>query len=299
MDEKDHLTSPLTPWVAIWALYTICWMVAKSYAPASTVSGIIILSSNLIVDIVMISYAFWLWRNTPAPGKSIFGLLFTSLLCLLATDVVYNILYNVLHIPQSLAPISWAFVYNILYFAFLLFQFLVWISVLLTLKPYERRFIFLCVPVIIILLATFLIYIFATQWNPESLTLISFYDGWDEIFELISFFAAALCLITAKNRGIFYIALGYMTNMGASFVIDFKFFSQAHGANSTLETVWTLGAIFTIYGLILFKKNLWYTQTGSWIELPVNTRSQMAFWGFIASILAFVILTTVAYFFNL
>lgn len=297
---KNQRSFAIAPWIVLWAIYTLCCAVARIIDSTHIVAGVIVLVSNLTIDIVIIGYTCWLWQHSSTPQtRTTFGLLALSFLGLLGVDIVYYTLYDILQIPQAQAPAFWTLVYNLFYFGFLLFQLLTWSSVLLTLKPQEKKFIFFCIPATIMLLTSILIYILAIQWNPEQLTLISFYDGWDEILELLGFFVATFCLITAKNRGIFYLALGFSFNTFASLLMDFQLFSQVHGSGSILETSWFLSSIFMLCGLLLSKRDGLNLQTAPpWLELPVSTRAQIIFWGLISGIVALLNLVLATYFFK-
>lgn len=285
----------IMPWVVVWVIYTLCYTLAKFYDTTHWFSAGLPLASSIIVDLLMIGYAFWLWQHSAAIAKLTFGLLLLSFLCLIGLDVVYHTLYDVLQIPRLQVSAFWVSIYNLLYLGYLLLQMGVWASILSIFKSHERRFVFLCIPVTVIMLVVFFVYIFTVQWNPSKFTLIGFYDGLGEIFELFGFVAAALCLVTARNWGIKYIALGYAIIIAAGFIADFKLFSQAYGSGSIIETLWVLGPIVVINGLFIIKNSELYLHSDTWVELPANVRSQVAYWAFLGAVFAFVILTVVVY----
>lgn len=297
-EDLDKPSFSVIPWMIAWGIYALCYTLAKFYGVTHVFFGGLVLSVNLVLDGLLIFYAGWLWKQSTAIIKLMFGLFAVSFLCVFGTHVIYHVLYSVLHIPRTQVSSFGLSVYNILYFGYLLFQVSAWITLLSSLKSGERKAIFLYVPAAIIILVTLCIYIFSVQWGSSASKLIGFYDGFDEIFGLAGFIAAMLCLVTTKNRGILYLALGYSLKMVGNLITSFGLFSQAYGSGGIVETVFILGTVFMVYGLFFIKQNRLYSCIDPWVELPVSTRSQIAYWGFISSVFAFVVFSVVAYLFR-
>lgn len=289
----------LVPWFVVWLIYAISCELLKSYDTTRIFAGGLIIFATIIIDLFLIGYSLWLARHATAKVRLIFSLFFGACLFLLGVDSIYHVLYNLLNIPRyQVATILFA-TYNLLYVGCLVLQILMWGAILSTLQPQERKSVLVCIPFTVIILAVLLFYIFMTQWNPNQFTLINFYDGLDEILELFSFVVAVMCLITAKNKGVTYLAIGYFIIRMAGFAMDFHFFSQAYGSSSVVEFAWMPGTIFMIYALAFIKKNELYSLEKPWVELPRSLRSQIVFWGVIISVLAFTVFTMMAYFFQL
>lgn len=300
-EDLDKPSFSVVPWVVVWMIYVLCYTLAKFYGITHVFFGGVVLSVNLILDGVMIFYACWLFQQSIAKTKLTFGLFLISFLCLFGHHAIYHVLYSILQIPRVQVTVFWLSAYNILYFGYLLFQMSAWIVILSSLKSGEKKSVFLYIPVAIIMLVTLCIYIFSVQWGSSASKLIGFYDGFDEIFELVGFITATICLVIAKNRGIAYLAFGYSIRIVAELALSFGLFSQAYGSGSIIETVWVLGIIFMIYGLFFIKRHGLYAHVDvdPWVELPVSIRSQVAYWGFISSVFAFVFFSVVVYLFGI
>jgi len=289
----------LMPWLMVWFCYMAFYEITKLFNVTNFISGWLMFFGGFATSMLIGGYSAWFILRTSSKIRLTFILLLISSLFLLTNGSIYHYLYNVLHFTRAQVSITLFSTYNLLYLGYLITQVAVWISILATLPPQERRSTFFCVPATVIVLAAFLIYIFAVQWNITSFSLIGFYDGLDEILQLFSFVAAALCLITSQNRGLTYLALGYLIVRIAGFVMGFRFFAQAYGSGSIAEAGWLLGDVITIYGLYLIKKTSVFLQNTPWVAIPSTTRSQIAFWSFISSIGAFALLSIVAFVFKL
>lgn len=285
------------PWVSVWVVYLMFYALFKFYGDAHGVFGGTFLLVDIIFDGIMLFYACWLWKKSSGIIKLTFGFFAVSFLCILGVHVVYDTLYSVLQIPRLQVPVFWLSTYNIIYLAYLLFQIAAWGCIFSTLKISEKKAVFLYIPVAILMLVTLFIYIFSIQWHSSMSQIIGFYDDFDEILELVGFIAAMLCLVIAKNRGVYYLALGYSLRLLGNLVMSFGLFSQMYGASSAIETICTLGTILMAYAMVLIKRNELYVAT-PWIELPSSNRAKIAYWGFLSSVFAFVIFTITAYLFG-
>lgn len=300
MDSVSNQRSfSIVPWVVVWVVYLIGCELLKFYDETRLFAGGIVLLAAVATDLLLLGYALWLTLHATAKARLVFGLFVASCLFLLGLDVIYHSLYSILQIPRTQVPVFWLSTYNILYLMCLFLQIGMWAGILSTLTPQERKTALFCVPFTVIVLVVLMVYIFAAQWGPAHFTLINFYDGLDEILEWFGFVAATMCLLTAKNKWLTYLALGYLIIRSTGFMMDFRFFSQTYGSNSIVEALWVLGAIFMIYALAFIKKDGLHSLENPWVELPLSLRSKIIFWGAIGSVLAFTTLTVIAYFFNL
>lgn len=249
---KKPFQDSVLSWMIVWIVFMIIYTFSKSYG--SIVSGGIMLFGNITLDILMFFYAFWLWKHSTLTAKLIFGLFALSFLFLLGTALFYHTLYDILQIPRAHVPLSVIFFYNTLFSGYLVCQLLAWIIALSAIKSPEKKSFSLYIPVAIVTIVTFFIYIFAASWHANLFSWLGFYDIIQPIFEVSSFIAAALCLTVSKNKGITYLALGYLIIMSAEFFLAFNLFSQKYGIVSLAETFWILGFLFTTYGFINIKK---------------------------------------------
>ena len=288
----------IVPWIVVWIIYAISCELLKSYDTTHIFAGGLIIFTAIITDLIMIGYSWWLTRHSTAKVRLIFGLFLGACFFLLGLDSLYHVLYNLFNMPRyQVAPLLLT-TYNLLYIGCLTLQILMWGTILSTLQSQEKRSVLVYIPFAVIIFLLLLFYIFMTQWSSNKLTPINFHDGLYEIIEFFSFIVAAMCLITSKNKGVTYLAIGYFIIRITGFAMDFRFFSQAYGSSSVVEYAWVLGAIFMIYALAFIKKNALYSLETPWVELPRTLHSKIMFWGVILSILVFTAFAMIVYFLN-
>lgn len=293
---KKRQAFSLASLIGVWIIYAIIYGLFKSNG--HVLAGGLVLSASIIVDVVMLTYAFWLWKNSESTAKYIFGLFALSFLCALGVNLFYHTLYDVLQLSRDQVSIYIISFYNVLYLGYLLLQLLAWTGALLTLKSSGKKAFSLYIPVAILVMVVLFIYISATSWHANLFSWIGLYDMLDKIFGLASFIAAVLCLATSKNKGFTYLALGFIVIMASGFFLDFKLLSQMYGTASFVENIWILGSMFMIYGLHSLRQSKEYNSIQAWLVPANSIRAQTAYWCFIICIVALIVFFAVAGFLN-
>jgi len=282
--------------VGVWLVYVIACEITKFYDSLALIHDGLVASGAILTSVLMLGFAVWLWYHAAKITKITFGLFAIAFACLLIVDLVFQTTYNILHIPESKTSTILMDLYSVAYVGYLFCQLAAWGSILSTLKSYERRIVLAFIPAVVIIFAIALLYLFASYWHPERYTLSGFYTGFDVIFELISFVPALLCLITCKNRGVTYLAIGYVIIMAVGFIINLNLLPEFLDSDSIVHGAWMLYGVWTICGLALMKKQAIYLPENLNVELPLSLRSQITFWAMISGILGFMILTVMVYF---
>ena len=117
--------------------------------------------------------------------------------------------------------------------------------------------------------------------------------------EVIGFSIAAICLAISRNRGVFFISLGFLIACGSDLIIDYGIFSQKYGIGSMIETLWVLFYLFLIYGAVNLKQTGAYlNEPQSWVSATDSIKTQTTFWCFILCIFFLAIFLGVTYLFS-
>lgn len=271
--------------LAVWFIYAMLYVELKAYAPDQIYSGILQASGSVLTIAVTTIMAFWLWNNAPAESvtKKIFAFYLFSRICIIFDEVIYNYFYNIVHVKSGQLSDFWISTYNIPYLGWLIFMFLVFVSIVPKIKAsIKTKFNFaLYIPfaaLAISLIFTFLLN-FTMLANESSLA--KFYDVADSVLQLSNFILALVCFAMAKNKGLFYFSLGYVVTVAADYSMEAQLFSQHFRVGSFMEMVLTLGTLLIIYGLYNFKKSGNYKEDAeNWVTKVNNLKPQLTLWTF-------------------
>ncbi len=260
-----------------WVVFAAVYIFLKNYTPLQNIAGIPLSVAVIGSIIVAFIYGVRVWRKSTGKAKLVFGFFVLSFLCILIYGSIYQVVFNVLHLTQVPLPSLATLCYETIYFGFLVFQLLAWMCLFpkIDSAAKNRKDMVLYIPLAIILLYTFSMYIIIVKLEIFS------YDSLYNILGFSSFILAMLCLASARNKGIFYLALGFLVSKSGGLIMISGTFAQKFRTGSPMETLWILGVLIMAYGLMNFKPNeICNTSPNIWIH-PINSiRTQISFWIF-------------------
>jgi len=272
--------------VGCWVIYTILYVVLKNLG--LSLSGVLSSVIIVILDLAGFYYAFWLWKSAKGRARKIFGFFAISCIAALIADFIYFVLYNILHLSHEGISTWLLSTYNIPTILFLIFRFLAFGSILPQIKFYQKKIanFLIYTPIVIAITVISAMFFLLSKFNYQVFSVAKFYDWSEMILQLACFVIALLCLVVAKNRGVFYLAMAYLIDVLAELIMNTNLFSQSYGTQSLIETLWFLDSVLLIYGLIYLKQSGTYKESPlSWTYANDSLKSQTTYWCMVVGLL--------------
>ena len=244
----------------LWGVYSFIYYYLKQDPVLKNFLGWTSFSTSAILTFIAVTYSLILWQKSTGRAQRIFGFFSVSLLCIFITNLIYQILFNVLEVSHDSISNIVLSSYNIPYLVFLFLQLLIWLMFITKIRFSQGKVkgLSLYIPIFIIVLAFSLFFLFPFNWNLKNISLADIYNIVSLFLQIAGCLAAFLCMFAFKNRGVFYLALSFVIISGTDLIMNFDFFSQSYGVHSLVEVGWILGVFFRIYGLFTIKKHKYY-----------------------------------------
>jgi signal transduction histidine kinase len=288
---------PILYFFGAWIIYLFFFITLKAHG--SNFSGILLGGSTLILDAIVVAVSFNLWRISQKPSKAIFGFLAVAFAAIFLADLFYQPLYNFFHLQHAKISIFLISAYNIPYIVFLIFTFLalgnIFPKVKISGKNFSNLFVYIPAAIVIAVLST--IFFLSFQIKLHGFYLNNFYDFIEIVLQLLCFITAIFCLAVTKNKGVFYLSLGFAINIVADLIMNVDMFSQYFNVGSVVEANCFLSLMLWIYGLVYLKRTYTYKlRPVDWIHLNDSIRSQTVFWNLIFCFVSVALSFIVSYF---
>jgi len=274
--------------VICWAAYASLHTVLKSNAPLW--NGILSAVALIGLNTAGLIYSFGLWKASEGLTKKIFGFFAASFVFVIIDCLIYLPAYNILMIPQDQVPTVLVSIDNIAYIFYAVFRVLAFGLVLSQITTHQKGkpSLVTSAPVVIIIAvitSMFFLSFGLRHWHDFS--LYKAYDFAEMVLQVISFVMLVICLVVAKNKGVLYLALGYLLCILTALIMNVKLLSQAYNVSSFVETFWFLGISMLVYGLIYFKKSLLYKEEpAKWVDASDSIKIQTTLWSIMLCVIA-------------
>lgn len=268
---------PLFLIVLIWAIYITANIISRSYnicpPKGICIPGIIkyIVDNGTILSLAI--YSFILWHKTAKGSMAKITFLFFALAhcALFIAATVYNSTYNILHLAHSKYPVFWSSIDDVFFTGYLFFGFLFFLFILLNKKINITRPLKIYITIVWLMGILFITSFYDIKWNFSLFFSINtFYELIEKILEILCLIVGVICVIKAKNRGIFYVAIGILISVFTEVILAFGFLSQKYGLGSIVENGWVLGELLSFYGLILLSTHKDLNDVPAWISKKIN-----------------------------
>ena len=282
--EKENKNLVLFSFIGCWILYATLYMVLRGTAPVW--NGVLSTVAIITLDIAGLGYSLWLWKNTKGASKRIFGFFVISCACAITADFIYQLLYNIAHIPRDNIPIFLLSSYNLPTVAFLFFRLLIFTNIA---KIYTKKIlnIVIGVPIVITTLAIGAMFFLSSNLSIAHFSVNKFYDVIEMPLQMMGFVAAILCLAIAKNKGVFYISIAYILDAITELTMNANILSQSYNTTSLVETLWFLDSLLLVYGLFCLKHSGTYKDNPTvWTDTYNSVKSQTTLWSLMFCLLA-------------
>ncbi len=252
MEIQSKKFTPITiTFVVIWLLYTVVYGVLRNNPATANIYGFMPFVCLSILDIAAIIFAITLYRKSLNQNNKKIFLLFLLAFCFsFWDDILYNLSSNIFHLPKETSPSWMSIADNLVFIADLSCLTLIWIKIFSVFTKQTKNskkissFAW-------ILSAIIIVWTILTQWQGTS-TADKIFTVVEDILYLMGFVFALFCLATAKNRGLFYTALGFCVARISDFIFSFQLIAQQYAVGSMLETAWIIVLLFYVYGLSQF-----------------------------------------------
>lgn len=274
--------------LSLWPIFASLYILLKNSVLFEKFAGILLSIAVIGSIAIAFFYSFRVWQKAIGDSRLIFGFFALSLFCVLLYDIIYQGIFNILN-TLHVTNLSFAYTTtlqpHIIYYGFLIFQLITWICLLPEITPSIKKWhdliIYIPFLAVFLFILTMFIITFKLEMYVYQLSLFDFYRILYVFLGFSSFILAMLCLASAKHKGIFYMALGFLINKSGGLIMVFDTFGQKFGTGSPMETLWVLGCLVMAYGLINFKETETYnTSPQTWIY-PINSvRTQISIWIF-------------------
>lgn len=278
---------PLVLIGAIWAAYLIAYSVVHQnnwgwVIPSATNNGMLF----------VLAFSFFsLWRKaeTGSMAKILFGVFVISRFFVFGSIAIYYGIRYLLHLPHLTT--FWSALNDIFFIVDLILVSLSFLLILLSAKVDAKKSITIYIPVVFVAIIFFSISFYVVKWNPADVPVTmatwstSIYAIVEKTLDMLCIVVAALCVALARNKGIFYLALGFLIGIATEVVLAFGMFSQEYGVGSAFEGGYFLGDLLAFYGLILLSKSKHLSNVRAWTAAPDSARGQSAYWCIVLSLI--------------
>jgi signal transduction histidine kinase len=274
--------------IALWLLYAVTYALLKNNGLDNS-AGWFSFITPLILDTISVAYAWWLWKNATAHAKRIFGFFLISFIAALLLGLTYQIPFGILRIPHHEISNSILLLIDIPYIIFLAFQLAAFGAFFPVTHPHRKKisYLFIYLPIFSVVAILGAMFLITFQVSTQAPSLEKVNRTIELILQSTGFIVAIFCLNTTKNRGLFYLASSHAITLATSIIINTSVLSITFGTGHWLETLWILGTVLRIYGLVSFKKdNSYATQPNEWTYGGNNLKSQVIFWSLMTGLLA-------------
>ena len=282
--EKEDDNLMLLYFVGCWVLYAVIHIILKN--GTSSWNGVLATTTIISLDVAGFVYSCRLWKVASEVSKRIFGFFVVSFFCITISDLIYQPLYGILKIPRNEVSIVTISIYNIAYIFCTFFRILAFGSIINLARKKTVNSFTVILPVVVITVMTAMFFVLASSFDYDSFSLDKFYDLIELILQSACFIIVLFCLGLAKNKGVFYLSLGYLLDVVANLVMNANLFSQLYNTTSFAETLWFLDSVLLVYGLIYLKQNNGYKDDSEWTHSYNSIKTQTAFWSLIFCIFA-------------
>lgn len=290
--------------IGIWLVYASLYYSLKTYGSHKEYAGLLSTSGDTILNILMIISNWWLWKNSPTESKRVFGYFILSFSFVTIPNALYQILFNVLNIKAQYfdGANTQLVIHHIMYAICLVFEFAAWATIATYIfsansKPNHKNYRAMAIIVGTLILS--FLGVLAWKTNNTILSTDRYFETHVTTFYITNFTLAILSLVVCKSRSLFYLALGYLIIIGADLIMAFGFMSQKFGIGSLFDTVWFLGLIIMLHGILSFKKTGDYQlEPLAWISESNSIKTQSAVWSFILCTVSLGVFLTASGFFN-
>lgn len=288
----------------IWIVYAIAYYLLKTHSTHKEYAGFLSTAGDTSLNIIMILFNLWLWKNSAKGAKRIFGFFTLSFAFVTIPNALYQLLFNVFAIkaPYVSTANAHLIIHHVMYAFCLLFEFMAWASIAAYIFPnnskskYKNYIGFMVITGIILL--SFL-GMFMWKINHAELSASKCFEIYITSFYITNFILAMLCLAICKSKSLFYLALGYLVIVGADLIMVFGFLSQNFGMGSLFDTSWVLGLLLMLYGVLSFKRSGDHKLVPrSWLFAANSIKTQSTLWSFILCTLSLVVFLIAEGFFN-
>jgi signal transduction histidine kinase len=299
MDSESE-TSKYSPVIAIiffsWLAYASLDYIFKMQHTAETFFGSSTYLILLVLQTITLVYSVSLWRTPSNKLNKIFAFFSIAFALVIVDSSIYHITNNILHLRSI--PTFWSSTDNIVYLGYLVFQLAAWSAIIgIVAKNYKNYKVFTFLPIAAILSVLLIAFIIDIAISNPQFSVANFYSMSDKGLELINLAASITCLVLAKDKGLFYLALGFSIDTAFSTAMDFGVLGQSYGVNSIIETIWILSWLIRIYGFLNLKKIILpNTSIENLTYEPNSLRVQFTFWIFILAASALFLVLTIRYF---
>jgi hypothetical protein len=281
--------------LAIWVLYVLFYSVLKEHAGTQSIARYFssVIDTGLMLTVTI--FSFWLWNKASFGAKVIFGLYAIRNIFVFLDDLGYHFTYDFLHMQHGQISNFLMSTYNVPYLIWLTLLFVIFAKILPKAEVFKRNKLSL-IPIIVIAFSLLFVFLSISTFSSQNFGLDQLYTVLDNFLVLANFMMAMLCMSVARTPGLFYFSFGYLITMAADIVMEYGVFAQSFGNNSFMESIWILGSLFILFGLINFKRTKAYLKSPSeWVNLPDSLQSQCTLWMFLFCNLAMAIFLATVY----
>lgn len=268
--------------VFAWLVYTFAYIQLKANAKTALFAGYLPVISDIGLLCIAVAIAAWMYRHVTYEIKKIFCFYLLAYIFILITDIIYSIIFDVLHISnENISPILLSS-YNIPFIFGLIFLFLLFTYLIPRLRIFKLN---VPTPVVALIITVVFYALFEIKWE-ESFSLIKFYDAFSGVFELANFFMAIICVVLSRHKGLFYFSLGYIVLIATDFILASGVLAHRFIMSNSFESLWILGLLFVVYSLIIFRRDIAnLVSAKNWVNEANSLNTYFSFWVFIICIL--------------
>lgn len=283
---------------SLWLIAAVFFWFLSRTNETSIYAGFLAFTSEVGLDFVAALLTLHLWRKNTGQEKNVFALFSVSFFILMVSDVVFNVVVDVLGTTRFTNVVNFAI--YVPFLGFLVLQTMIWAIIFLKAKPTKnKKIIFVSyLPIAITVLAIFVIFLLGRLiWKMQAFSFLGLYTTLDAVLQMLSFAFAVLCLSVAANKQIRYISVGYLVIVSCAFIVQLNTLAQALEPRAFIEPMWSLGVLLMVLGFYDILKNPHDLGTKKWLNSLSSVQAQCAFWGFIFCMSSVMIFWVISYIF--
>lgn len=281
VQNKHALFSKTLPLLLIGLLWTAYLVTYSSINHTNWGWALFPITNNGFLIVLAVSlFALWQKAQKASMAKHLFCILFVSRLFVFGDSSIYLVIRHLLHLDHLTQ--FWSSIDDALCIVGMALVALSLLLILFSTKINTKKTISMYIPAALFVIMLIGISFYAMHPSDAPITVAawstSIYAVIEKTLEITCIITAAVCLVTAKNKGVFYLVLGLLIGVATEMILAFNVFSQEYGVGSIFESGFILRNLLMLYGLVLLSKSKDLSDAHAWTAAPDTARGQAAYW---------------------
>lgn len=180
--------------------------------------------------------------------------------------------------------------FDIPFLVFLIFQAIAWCVVVIMIQHKNRKVMGIgaYIPLIISSIIIFITFVLLPGWRVHFSSIEGIFNIADTLIEIVAFIFAGIALFASEDRELGFLTSGFLLIIASDFFIRFAEVENSLFPSNWFESMWVLGLIVFVLGLLEFKDRGHYRfirTTTAWNSI----KAQNAYWQFVVLLILVIV----------